>query len=123
MAMIALLLTAAHLVALWDASGDEMPAGRRRIRVASNWVILVTIPLTAYAFGIATPSKAGVFMLVWLAVMGLLALILGLAGMDLLETRRLNGEARARVRRELRESREDAVGGGRSEREEPGDGA
>ncbi len=106
LAGVALLATAAHIVALREAPAGALPESRRRIRIATGWVIMVTIPLTAYAFGIATPSDAGVYLTVWMAVVALLGAILMLALLDAVNTMRLHRAAVRRLRAEYRRLRE-----------------
>lgn len=106
LAGVALLATAAHIVVLREAPAGALPESRRRIRTATGWVIMVTIPLTAYAFGIATPSDAGVYLTVWMAVVALLGAILMLALLDAVNTMRLHRAAVRRLRAEYRRLRE-----------------
>lgn len=106
LAGVALLATAAHIVVLREAPAGALPESRRRIRIATGWVIMVTIPLTAYAFGIATPSDAGVYLTVWMAVVALLGAILMLALLDAVNTMRLHRAAVRRLRAEYRRLRE-----------------
>lgn len=106
LAAVALLATAAHIIALREAPKGALPESRRRIRIATGWVIIVAIPLTAYAFGIATPSRAGNYLLVWMMVVALLGAILVLAMLDALNTARLHRVASRRLRREFRELHE-----------------
>lgn len=103
LAFLALLATAAHIIALREAPAGALPESRRRIRVATGWVIMPTIPLTAYAFGIAAPARPGAFMTVWTAVVGLLAVIMLLAFLDALNTVRLHRVETRRLRREIHE--------------------
>lgn len=111
LALVALLATAAHIIVLREAPAGALPESRRRIRMAAGWVIMPTIPLTAYAFGIADPTRPGFYALVWMAVMGLLGVILILAFLDALNTVRLHRVEVRRLRREMRQLR----GAGRDE--------
>jgi hypothetical protein len=106
MAGVALLATAAHLIALKEAPKGALPESRRRIRTATGWVIMFAIPLSAYAFGIATPGRAGTFVLVWTAVVGLVGVILMLAMVDAINTMRLHRRASRRLRRDWQRMRE-----------------
>lgn len=112
LAAVALLATASHIIVLREAPAGVLPESRRRIRVATSWVIMVAIPLTAYAFGIASPSKPGIFSIVWLAVVGLLGAIVLLATLDAFNTMRLHRDEARRLRRDLGE----ALRGGDDER-------
>lgn len=109
LAMLALIVCAGHLIALREAPPGAIPANRRRIRTITGWVIMFTVPLTAYAFGIVTPADPGMFLLSWMAVTGLLLIIIVLAGIDLLETHRLHRADRRKIRRELAEARQRAL--------------
>lgn len=106
LAAVALLATAAHIIALREAPRGALPESRRRIRIATGWVIIIAIPLTAYAFGIATPARAGNYLLVWMAVVALLGAIVMLAVLDALNTLRLHRIAARRLRREFRDLHE-----------------
>ncbi len=101
LAAIALLATASHIIVLREAPVGALPESRRRIRISTGWVVMVAIPLTAYAFGIATPSKPGVFSVVWLSVVGLLGAIVLLAMLDAFNTVRLHRDESRRLRRDL----------------------
>lgn len=107
LAAVALLATATHIIVLREAPKGTLPESRRRIRLATGWVIMATIPLTAYAFGIATPSKAGTYMTVWMVVTALIGAILMLAMLDGLNTMRLHRAAVRRLRDDFRRIRED----------------
>jgi len=112
LAAVALLATAAHIIALREAPRGALPESRRRIRIATGWVIMVAIPLTAYAFGIATPSSVGTYMIVWMAVTGLIGAILLLAMLDALNTMRLHRADVRRLRDEFRRIQGEGLGGG-----------
>lgn len=106
LAGVALLATAAHIIALREAPKGALPESRRRIRVATGWVIMVTIPLIAYAFGIATPSSVGTYMTVWMAVTALIGAILMLAMLDAMNTIRLHRTDARHLRNEFRRIQE-----------------
>lgn len=99
LAAVMLLLLAGYLISL--QSGD-VPPKRRRIRSANTMVMLLATPLIAYAFGIVAPANARLFLLTWLAITGLLALMILLAGLDALYSMRLHREQRRAVRESLR---------------------
>ncbi|MFG0244535.1 MAG: hypothetical protein ACF8MF_00605 [Phycisphaerales bacterium JB052] len=104
LALIALVLQAGYLIAIRELSPDRMPPSRRRIRVATGWLSMFAIPLSAYGFGIARPSEAGTFTVVWMMVIGLIAAIVMLAVLDAINTLRLHRKAGNMVHRELREN-------------------
>lgn len=95
-----LALLALHMRSLAAA---PMPESRRRIRIANGWIMLFATPVTAYAFGMATPDNPRGFVLAWLAVAGLLGIVLLLAGIDIVNTGRISAAARRQLQRELRD--------------------
>lgn len=113
LAAVALLATAAHIIVLREAPAGAIPESRRRVRIATGWVIMVAIPLTAYGFGIADPDRPGVFMMVWTAVIGLIGAILLLAMLDAANTVRLHRAERRRLVNELKALRDEADDAGR----------
>lgn len=112
---LALPLTAAVLVLLagyaMSLMGSDMPPKRRRIRLANTILMMLATPVAAYAAGIVAPSNARLFLLAWLAVTGLLGIMVLLAGMDAAHSIRLHREQRMAVRRALRASLGAAVTG------------
>ncbi len=122
-AAVLLIVIGAHLNALASA---PMPASRRRIRVVNGWLMLLTTPLTAYAFAMATPSNARLFVLIWLAVVGLIGIVVMLALIDLLNTQRLYRNVRREMAREVTELKQEIAATAHGEREsgpEPREGA
>ncbi|HPO93837.1 MAG TPA: hypothetical protein PL072_10245 [Phycisphaerales bacterium] len=107
LAGVTLLVIAAHVVAMHVS---EMPVKRRRIRSAAGVLMMMVTALLAYALGVldALPSPASdpqatrAFVLCWLAILGLLMLVVMLAVIDLGHTARLAAAARKDLRRELR---------------------
>jgi hypothetical protein len=99
MAGITLLILAAYASSL--QTGD-VPPKRRRIRTANTLLMMLTTPLIAYAFGILTPSNVRLFLLTWLAIAGLLGMMIMLAAMDALHSAQLHRQQRREVRRALR---------------------
>lgn len=85
-AAFAVVVIAAHMALM---ARSEMPASRRRIRTATGWLMLMTCPLAAFAFGIATPGRPTEFLLAFMGLAGLLCIIILLAAIDLANTRRL----------------------------------
>lgn len=90
---------------------EPMPASRRRIRLANGMVLLALAALMGYALGVVgmLPDGGGsaahirAFVLVWMAIIGLLPILLGLACLDVLNTIRLNRLAARSLRRRMRE--------------------
>ena len=92
-AALAMVGAATHLVVVERTTGDAL---RRRIRIANGWVMLLAIPLIAAGFSVIDPSrKPRMFLLVWLVIIGLVALSIALALADILNT---SASARRAVR-------------------------
>ncbi|MCE2966123.1 MAG: hypothetical protein ACK55O_03850 [Phycisphaerales bacterium] len=89
LAGIVMLLASAHVVMLQSV---DVPPSRRRIRTASGLIILVLAPLLCYAMCIASTANARQFVLVWMAVLGLLFIVLMLAIMDMFNNVRIARE-------------------------------
>lgn len=106
LAALTMLIIAVHAAGLTRAA---MPESRRRIRLVNGMLMLVTTPIVAYAFSVATPSRQREFLLVWMAVISLLALIVMLALLDMLNNARLHRRARVELRRQIRETRAELV--------------
>ncbi|PCI09937.1 hypothetical protein COB72_04890 [bacterium] len=104
LALIALVVQAGYLIALKELPKGMMPASRKRIRTASSWMSMFVIPLSAYGFGIATMDDPGLFTIVWMMVIGLIAGILMLAGLDAVNTLRLHRRAKQGLKAEYRQS-------------------
>lgn len=100
MAIVTLLVLAGHMHAMHTAPG--VPASRRRIRSINAGLMLVTIPVLAYAFGIATPARTQAFALAWSAGALLLSLIVLVALVDVMNTWRLHAVERDRLRLQMR---------------------
>lgn len=102
-AAVALILQAGYLIAIKDATPEQMPPSRKRIRIASGWLSMFAIPLSAYGFGLASPSSAGTFTIIWMLVIGLIGAIVFLAVLDAMNTMRLHRSEGDQVHKELRE--------------------
>lgn len=107
-AVVVLLVVAVHLLVISNA---PMPESRRRIRLASGWVMLLLVPFGAAAFGVVTPSDPRTFVLVWLLVIFMLVMLIVLATLDVFNTGRL-------YRREKR-SIEESIGLNTDAEDEP----
>lgn len=92
LAALTMIGLAGHIIALREA---EMPERNRRIRVANGMLMLTVTPLLACVLGFASPNEPRLFLLIWVAVTGLLGMILMLAMMDVSTTMRRH---RARLR-------------------------
>ncbi|MEK6701717.1 MAG: hypothetical protein AABZ53_05605 [Planctomycetota bacterium] len=82
---------------------SEMPESRRRIRIANAWLMVLTLPLTAYAFGVLRDTDPREFVLVWTGVAGLIGLVITVAVVDMLNTIRLTAAARHRTLSQFKE--------------------
>lgn len=98
MAAMAMLVTCGHLV--W-MQRTPMPPTRRRIRTVTGVLSLFTITLTAIGFGVVNPADARPFLLVWLTVIGLLGILVLLAGIDMANNVRLHAAERKHIREQL----------------------
>jgi hypothetical protein len=104
----AMLVIAAHTVAIQQT---DMPASRKRIRTANGVLMLFVTAMLAYALSIMrgggmgdAPDQAREFVLVWMVIMGLLPLVIALAGFDAVNTLRLHTAARRVLRRQMRDN-------------------
>lgn len=100
MAVATLLVLAAHVHAMHAATG--IPRSRRRVRSINAGLMLVTVPVLAYAFGIATPARTQAFALAWSASALLLALIVLVALADVINTWRIHAEERRLLSAQMR---------------------
>lgn len=89
---VAAFLVVAIAIHLQSLKVAEIPESRRRIRTANGWVMLIATPVTAYAFGAVTTQNPRVYVLAWLAVAGLLAMVVILALLDVVNNRRIHRE-------------------------------
>jgi len=103
----AILVLAAHVLAIQQT---PMPTRRRRLRTASGLLMMLVASLLAYALGVAptvsnpttNPDAARNFLFIWSAIMSLLAIVIGLAALDVAHTARLALLSRRRLRDEMR---------------------
>jgi len=89
LAMAALLVVAAHLIVLREYAIGKMPESRRQIRMMTGWVMMFTIPVLAYGFGIVSPTNEQNFLMAWTCIVGLLGGIVFMACVDALNSIRL----------------------------------
>ncbi len=88
MAAVTLLVVSAHLLVLARA---QMPPSRKRIRTANGLVMMIALPIGAFALGLADPgANPRPFVLSWTLTAGLLTIILALAVLDLANSWRLH---------------------------------
>lgn len=91
---LVILATHVHLV----RRSKTMPESRRRIRTANGVLMMCIVPLVAYAFGIATRAEPRIFTMVWMAIIGMLAMVLLLAWVDAINSWRLHRTEQAATR-------------------------
>lgn len=83
---------------------SDQPASRKRIRIANACLMMLTLPLVAIGFSVVSPSThPRAWLLIWIGAMALLAMNVGLALLDMVNTLRLLRAARLRLSRELSE--------------------
>ncbi len=93
-AAVVMLFIAAHLLSLQNA---DMPASRRRIRTANDFLLLIVTPLIAYGVNAPHLQNPRAFALGWLGVMALLVMIVLLALLDILNNVRLHAVQRSEL--------------------------
>lgn len=103
-----------HLYSILRTEPASLHPTRRRIRIANASVMLTLVPLIAYAFGVVTTDSPRLYAIAWLAVMGLLAIMVLLAMMDSANTARIHLADRSALRTQMRQTLKDAL------REPPG---
>ena len=96
LAMLTLVVVAAHLMAMRSA---DMPESRRRIRTANGWLILITTPVLAIAFSVVSPANPRRFAMVWAVAIALLGLVILMAFVDIANNLRLANHQRRELGR------------------------
>ncbi|MCB9845388.1 MAG: hypothetical protein H6811_05330 [Phycisphaeraceae bacterium] len=99
-AALTMVVIATHASAL-RSSG--IPSSRRRIRSANAAVMLLTTPVIAYALAVANGPRE--FLLSWMAVIGLLTIVISLACIDMVNNTRLHRASRRDLRVQLMAAR------------------
>lgn len=107
-AALTLLVVAAHVLAV---QAGDMPLRRKRLRIANGLLMMFVTALLAYALGmagviqepIAQPGEARRFVLVWMAIIGLVGIVVALAGADAIATISHGWGVRKHLRQEMRE--------------------
>lgn len=106
-AVLALAVITLHVLSLVNA--DTHPS-RKRIRIANGILMMCGVVSLAYAVGVATPDRPREFTLSWTLVLSLMAIIVGVACIDALNSLRLHASERRALRRELDHARLDVLG-------------
>lgn len=78
-----------------------MPESRRRIRGANGVMMLIALPLSFYALAMVPPSEGRAWVLSWMLLGGLVAMMMLLAWLDVFNNYRLMREERRELAREL----------------------
>lgn len=104
-----MIVVAAHMVAIGRLGPGDEPASRRRVRLANGGVILILLPVLFMGFSIVTPDDRRAWLLTWLSAMGLLAIVIVLAGLDLLNTARLSAKEAIQLRRAQAQAAQEAL--------------
>jgi len=102
LAMLALLIVAAHLIVLREHAIGKMPESRRQIRMVTGWIMMFTIPLIAYGFGIVSPTNEQDFLMAWTGIVGMLGAVILMACVDALNSIRLARVQRREIHQEFR---------------------
>lgn len=110
LAALAIIVLAGHLMLI--SRDAEMPASRRRIRTVSGVLMMAITPLAAYAFALTPVNEPRMFVLVFASVVGLLGIVIMLAGVDIANNIRLHRLEQKRIRNQLAEIRRLGAGGG-----------
>lgn len=105
---VTLLVVAVHV--LMTHEGD-LPPRRRRLRVANGLLMMLLVALLGYALGVAAvveeprtaPAAAREFVIVWLSIVGLVAIVVTMAGADAIATVAHGWGIRKQLRREMRD--------------------
>jgi hypothetical protein len=100
---IALLVLAGHLLAL--NADSNMDPQRRRIRMTNAVLMMLTVPLVAYGFGVATPAHSRTFIYVWVLAAAILFLIIMVAAIDILNTWKVQRVQMRELRRKMAAAR------------------
>lgn len=90
-AALVMLVVAAHVLSIQHSG---IPASRRRIRTANGLLMLVTVPLFAYAVTVPHAQSPQAFALVWVSVMAMLGMIIMLSLLDIVNNVRLSAVQR-----------------------------
>lgn len=104
---VVMLVVAAHVLAVHSS---DLALMRRRVRVVNGLLMLVLVAMLAYALGmaqvvdrpIADPSGTREFLVVWLMIIGLLAMVIALAVFDAMQTVASGVRVRRQLRAEMR---------------------
>jgi hypothetical protein len=102
-----MLVVAGHVLA---THASDLPTRRRRLRVVNGVLMLFVTALLAYALGVAAvveeptarPRETREFVIVWLMIIGLLGVVVSLAGADAIATLSHGWRSRRELRTQMR---------------------
>lgn len=97
LAIVVMLFIAGHIFAIHTV---PMPPSMRRIRTANGLVMLGLTPLLAFGLCMSRPDNQKLFVVVWLLIIGLVAIVLLMAGLDMVNNLRLYSHSRRQLSRE-----------------------
>lgn len=89
------------LIHVLSLVGADVSPSRKRIRIANAMLMMLGVASLANALGVASPDRPREFTLAWTFVMCSMAMVIGVACLDALNTVRLHSCERRAVRREL----------------------
>ena len=95
---LTLLVLAGHMLASRSSIADPR---RRRIRLASSGLLMLTVPIFCYGMSGTSPARSREFVLVWVVIAALLLFVILLALTDLLHTMQLHRTQIRDLRRSL----------------------
>ncbi len=105
--LLTLLVLAGHLLAVRAAQIDQR---RKRIRMATSALLMLTVPVFSYGLSGSTPARSREFVLVWLMVAVLLLFVILLALADMMHSLQLHRAQLREVRRSLAMKRDEKQG-------------
>lgn len=99
LALLSLVVVGIHVTKVLRS---DMPASRRRIRIANGLIMMFTIPLFAFALSLADPaSQQKLFAMSWMLTFALITIIFGIACFDIVNNIRIYYIERSRIRGEI----------------------
>lgn len=105
-ALILVIAVGSHMMAMRES---PMPESRKRLRTANGVVMMLTAPLTAYAFCAVSPQDPRFFVLTWAAVLGMVGIVIALAVADIVNNLFLARQHTRALRAHLREFQQSLI--------------
>lgn len=91
------MIISAHLISMIQM---PMPASRRRIRMANSLLMMLSLPILAYAIAWVPPAEGRPFVICWIMLAALVVMIMILAWLDVANNVRLARRERGALIRE-----------------------